>query len=84
MTYLHVSKEHRLLATKMLKKGDEISIVPSVQLFEMRLGALVNYKAKVCEVNYSSDGSIKGCWVDLIGVPFHGEQQWYIPYSSIV
>lgn len=50
----------------------------------MRLDKLAGRSAKVVEIRYDSSHNIKGCWVSLNGEPYEGEQEWYIPYSSII
>lgn len=67
-----------------MKAGNIITIIPSNALREMRLEGLCNRKAIVNETYNLPDGTVKGCWVSLIGSPFKGEQEWYIPYSSII
>jgi hypothetical protein len=67
-----------------MKKGKEITIIRSVALENLGLGELSGRKATVIEAKRSKSGDVKGCWVSLIGRPFDGEQEWYIPYISIV
>lgn len=76
---------NRQLDTKaIMKNGDIITIIPSAALSEMRMEELVNRKAIINEIHCSNSNQIKGCWVTLIGAPFRGEQEWYIPYISII
>lgn len=67
-----------------MKNGNIITIIPSIALNEMRLDKLAGRSAKVVEIRYDSSYNIKGCWVSLNGEPYEGEQEWYIPYSSII
>ena len=64
-----------------MKPSDQIIILPSFALSEMRLGSLVGMTATIAQVVEKS-GYINGCWVDL-QVSYLGEREWYIPYNSI-
>lgn len=64
-----------------MKPGDEILILPSQSLKDLRLEALAGLWATITEVNGTFD-HIKGCWVSLPG-EYLGEREWYIPYNSI-
>ena len=66
-----------------MKRGQKIHIIPSVELTELRLGQLAGRLAIISEIKTSSNGLLKGCWVTLEGLPYDGEQEWYIPASSI-
>ena len=65
-----------------MKVGDEVEIVPSEELAEMYLMALVNVKGVIKEIVTGSKGNIRGCWVEL-SVPYLDEQEWYIPKESL-
>jgi hypothetical protein len=67
----------------MVKAGNLITIIPSIALTNMRLNDLVKKTAKIIEIKRSGNGTVLGCWVSLVGDLFQGEQEWYIPYSSI-
>lgn len=64
-----------------MKPGDEILILPSQSLMEIKLDALVGLSGIIVEVKGSFD-HIQGCWVRLPG-KYLGEREWYIPYNSI-
>jgi hypothetical protein len=66
-----------------MESGKLITIIPSVALLEMKLEHLAGRTATVIEVKHADNKSIRGCWVSLTGDPFRGDQEWYIPYSSI-
>lgn len=67
-----------------MKHGQKIHIIPSVELTELKLDELAGRIATISEIKTSSDDHIKGCWVILEGLPYDGEQEWYIPFSSII
>lgn len=67
-----------------MKRGQKICISPSVALTELRLEELVGRYATVIEVIEHPNGTTKGCWVLLDGSLYEGEQEWYIPYISII
>ena len=50
----------------------------------MGLQELIYSKAIITEVVERKDGTVRGCWVELEGLRFEGEQEWYIPFDSIV
>lgn len=65
-----------------MKEGDTILILPSCSLNEMRMTQLAGVYATVIDVVMKGDKVI-GCWVKL-PFQFLHEDEWYIPYSSIV
>lgn len=67
-----------------MKYGQKIHIIPSVALAEMRLQELVGKEATVIEVVKNPDGTIRGCWAELNGFRYEGEQEWFISSSSFV
>lgn len=67
-----------------MKYGQKIHIIPSVELTELKLDKLAGRLATISEINISSNGHVKGCWVMLEGSSYDGEQEWYIPFSSII
>ena len=68
-----------------MKHGQRICIAPSIALTELKLDNLVGrYAVIINEVKTSSNDKVKGCWVALEGLPYEGEQEWYIPFSSII
>ncbi len=66
-----------------MRLGDQISIVPSDELIEMRLMALAFRKGKIVEIRRNGEGLIFGAWVELEGQPYLDEQEWFIPLESI-
>lgn len=66
-----------------MKKESKIKITASDELSECRLDDLAGREAVVDEILYTKNGSIKGCWVTLVGSPYLGEPEWYIPVNSI-
>lgn len=62
----------------------EIIIQPSAALYELSLEALVGRRANIIEVLTNNDGSVRGCWVSLIGEPYINDKEWFIPYSSFI
>lgn len=67
-----------------MKNGQRITILPSVSLEEMGLKKLAGRNAIISEILVRPNGSIRGCWVVLEGKPFQGEQEWYIPFNSLL
>ena len=67
-----------------MQYGQKITIIPSVALSEMKLQELAGKEATVIEVVERPDGTIRGCWVELNGFRYEGEQEWFIPFSSFV
>lgn len=67
-----------------MKHGQRICITPSIALTELKLDKLAGRYAIINEIKTSANGNVKGCWVMLEGLPYEGEQEWYIPFSSIV
>jgi hypothetical protein len=61
-----------------------VTIIPSVTISECRLEELIGRQGEVLEARYTDTGAVKGYWLSLIGEPFLGEQEWYIPYNSII
>ena len=68
----------------LMQYGQKIKIIPSVALQEMRLQELVGKEATVIEVVKNSDNTIRGCWVELNGFRYQGEQEWFLPFRSFV
>ena len=66
-----------------MEKGNKVVITPSKELSEMRLDGLCGREAVIDEVLDSESRKTKGCWVVLVGEPFEGEMDWFIPSSSI-
>jgi hypothetical protein len=66
-----------------MKQGDKVTIIPSSEICEMRMCGLCSREGTVTGIVYCKEG-IKGCWVRLDGELFKGEQEWYIPFSSII
>lgn len=67
-----------------MKLGQKICISPSVALTELRLEELVGRYATITEIIEHPNGITKGCWVLLDGSSYKDEQEWYIPYISII
>lgn len=60
-----------------------IIVTYSEELSELKLLPLINRKMIVTEVVKAKNGSVRGCWANLIGEPYMGEKEWYIPVESI-
>lgn len=67
-----------------MKNGQTVSIIHSIALSEMKLDDLVGRTATVVEIAYNKNNTIRGCWVELDGEPFHDEIEWYIPLCAFV
>lgn len=67
-----------------MRLGQKICIIPSIALTELRLDKLAGKSATITEIKESPNGNIAGCWVVLDGSLHEGEQEWYIPFSSLV
>jgi hypothetical protein len=67
-----------------MKINDKVTIIPSVTLTEAKLEDLIGREGNVVEICYRKDGTIRGAWVSLIGEPYQGEQEWYIPSNSFM
>lgn len=63
---------------------DKVTIIPSVTLTETKLDDLIGREGTIVELCYRKDGTVRGAWVSLIGEPYQGEQEWYIPSNSFV
>lgn len=66
-----------------MKQQSKVTIIPSVTLEECKLNDLIGRQGIVEEVCYRADGTIRGCWISLIGEPYLDEQEWYIPTNSL-
>lgn len=64
-----------------MQVGDQILILPSVALSQLKLSSLAGTYATIVEIRGTRD-DIKGCWVKL-PQPYLEEIEWYIPYMSI-
>lgn len=62
----------------------DILILPSFALSELKLDALVGRKATIIEILKDKYGNIRGCWACLKGEPYLDKKEWFIPYSSFV
>lgn len=62
--------------------GDYILIVPSKELAEMQLMPIAFRHGKIVEIRNNNYG-VYGAWVELVGEPYYGEQEWFIPIESI-
>lgn len=65
-----------------MKKDQIITIIPSVQLSELKLDALAGRKAVLVEEDLMPKRL--GWWVALIGDLYLNEREWFIPFNSIV
>lgn len=66
-----------------MRNGQEITIIPSTEICEMRLCGLCGRTGVVNGILYDN-GEVKGCWVILDGTTYNGESEWYIPRASII
>lgn len=72
-----------------MKIGDVITIVPSLQLTEMKLDKLVGHKARIIENLTQPSRKNPGCWVELIGLSgaiggeLGNETIWFLPINSL-
>ncbi|PWB10498.1 MULTISPECIES: hypothetical protein [Bacteroidales] len=64
-----------------MKQNQEITIIPSIALQELRLNDLIGRKAVLVEEDLLPKHL--GWWVSLIGEDYLGEREWFIPLSSI-
>lgn len=64
-----------------MKQNQEITIIPSIALQELRLNDLIGRKAVLVEEDLLPKHL--GWWVSLIGEEYLGEREWFIPLSSI-
>ena len=66
----------------MIQYLNTVIILPSYALKELHLELLAGQAGKVIEIVKYND-MIKGCWVRFPH-PLLGENEWFIPYSSII
>lgn len=64
-----------------MKVDQEITIIPSVDLTELRLDDLVGRKATLVEEDLLPKHL--GWWVALVDGEYLGEREWFIPLNSI-
>ena len=67
-----------------MEVGDYVVIMPTDSLAELKLMALCGKRATISELCFSKNGEIHGAWVFLTGFSFQGEQEWYIPFNSLI
>lgn len=60
-----------------------IIVTYSEELAELKLLPLVNRRMVVTEVVKSKNGSVRGCWANLMDDTYLGEKEWFIPVKSI-
>lgn len=61
----------------------EVIIESSQALSEMKLDALVGASGIVVEELIESSRKNKGCFIRFIGFEYEGENEWFIPLTSI-
>lgn len=66
----------------------QVKIVKSSELSELGLSKLVHRVGVIVDDSEATEGhqlktKPKGHWVRLIGGPFEGEHEWFIPQVSI-
>lgn len=62
----------------------EVEIIPSTQLEELKLNDLIGAKVVgIEEVKSDKTNQIIGYWVTL-ECPYHKESEWFIPKESII
>lgn len=66
-----------------MKINDKIKIVLSNYLYENRLTQLAGRDGIVKERVTGKNEKTIGAWVELMGEPFLGQQEWYIPVNSM-
>ena len=67
----------------MIALGTKVTIIPSPELTELRLGGLLGEEGFIVEDLTDNDGATGDGYMVLFPVPFKEEYLWYIPKQSV-
>lgn len=67
----------------MITIGTKITIIPSLELTELKLGGLIGEEGFVIEDLTDNEGATGDGYMVLFPTPFKDEYLWYIPKSAI-
>lgn len=60
-----------------------VQIRPSFELIELKLMPLSMRIGRIVEIETNASGEEIGAWVELDGESYLGEQEWFIPITSL-
>lgn len=60
-----------------------VQIRPSFELIELKLMPLSMRTGRIVEIETNGSGEETGAWVELDGESYLGEQEWFIPITSL-
>ena len=67
----------------MITIGAKITIIPSLELTELKLGGLIGEEGFVIEDLTDNEGATGDGYMVLFPTPFKDEYLWYIPKTAI-
>jgi len=71
------------MSLKIGTVGEKVNIIKSYELSDWHLTDLINRQGIIVETKMDNHTDNRGYWVRLLGSKFMGQQDWFIPYTSI-